>query len=248
MNFIKDYPLTANQKWCLNSVNYGCRFVCLSLHSANRMSRLPRGYICGIFEAAFPQSIAFPHRNAIICFLKVEHLTDKSGDYHVSLNKRLKKLLSETSGIAGISNSFSDLYNAKIAFAQAEAAIENGMITNSESDLYYFQSYALISLIINSTGNLPAEAYFSERLQKLIEHDKTGPISYLDTLRVFLRNSHSYSQTAQELYIHRSTVIDRIQRIERELNVDLKDADTCLHLEIILKAMEIENMVQKAWE
>ena len=51
------------------------------------------------------------------------------------------------------------------------------MITNQETDLFYFQSYALISLIINSMGNLPADAYFSERLQKLIRHDKEASVS-----------------------------------------------------------------------
>ena len=52
-----------------------------------------------------------------------------------------------------------------------------------ETVLFYFQSYALISMVINAVGNLPAEAYFSEQLQNLKKHDKTGPISYLDTLR-----------------------------------------------------------------
>ena len=76
--------------------------------------------------------------------------------------------------------------------------------------------------VINSTGNLPAKAYFTERLQKLIQHDKVGPISYLDTLRIFLWTSMSYSQTAEGLYVHRSTVVDRINQIERELDISLK--------------------------
>ena len=58
----------------------------------------------------------------------------------------------------------------------------------------------------------------------------------------------SFSQTAEELYVHRSTVVDRINRIERELNISLKDPDVRLQLEIILKAMEIEDMVQQSRE
>lgn len=73
-----------------------------------------------------------------------------------------------------------------------------------------------------------------------------GPISYLDTLRIFLWTSMSYSQTAEGLYVHRSTVVDRINQIERELDISLKDPDTRLQLEIILKAMEIEDMVHKS--
>ena len=85
-------------------------------------------------------------------------------------------------------------------------------------------------------------------MQKLIRHDKEASVSYLETLRVFLRCSMSFSQAAEELYVHRSTVVDRINRIERELGVDLKDPDTRLLLEIVLKAMEIESLVQEARE
>lgn len=46
----------------------------------------------------------------------------------------------ETSGIAGISNGFSELSGARITYAQAEAAIENGMVTNPETVLFCFQS------------------------------------------------------------------------------------------------------------
>ncbi|MGI6056149.1 MAG: PucR family transcriptional regulator [Bilifractor sp.] len=244
-NLVNEYPLTANQKWQLNLTRDGQRYVCISMHSANRLSRLPREYICRTFEEKFKDSCSFPKENAIICFVNTTDLMDAQGEYHAALNRKLKQFLTETSGIAGVSNGFSDLETARIAYIQAESAIENGSITAPDTDLFYFSTYALIGMIINSTGDLPAEAYFSERLQKLIKHDKDAPVSYLETLRVFLGNSMSYSKTANDLYIHRSTVIDRISRIERELNVDLKDPDTRLQLEIILKALEIEDMVRQ---
>ena len=245
-SLVNGYPLTANQKWALNLARDGRHFVCITQHSANRFSRLPRDYICGTFEQEFPESYAFPKKNIIVCFLNVAPLMDKQGEYYASLNSRMSKFLRETNGVAGISNAFTDPYGAHIAYIQAEAAIENGRITNPDTKMYYFKTYALINMVINSMGNLPAEAYFTERLQNLIRHDKTGPISYLETLRVFLRTSMSYSQTAEELFVHRSTVVDRISRIERELDISLKDPDTRLQLEIILKAMEIEDMVHNA--
>ena len=39
--------------------------------------------------------------------------------------------------------------------------------------------------------------------------------SYLETLKVFLEENMSYPAAAKRLYIHRSTLIDRIARIER---------------------------------
>lgn len=247
-NLVSGYPLTANQKWTLNLSQDGRRFLCITQHCANRASRLPRDYICGAFEREFSESYAFPQKNAIVCFLNVTPLADKQEKYYAVLNRRISKFLQETNGVAGISNTFTNLYSARIAYMQAEAAIENGKITNPGSKLYYFKTYALLNMVINSMGGLPAEAYFTERLQNLIKHDKVGPISYLETLRVFLRSSMSYSQAAEELYVHRSTVVDRINRIERELDISLKDPDTRLQLEIILKAMEIEDMMHNAKE
>jgi DNA-binding PucR family transcriptional regulator len=54
----------------------------------------------------------------------------------------------------------------------------------------------------------------------------------------------SYTATAKRLYIHRSTLIDRISRIERELGIDLRDSDRRLQLEILLKAMSIEDLMR----
>jgi len=247
-NLVNEYPLTANQKWKLNLLEPESHYVCISMHSANRISRLPREYICTAFENAFEGSCAFPKGNTIVCFLNVSGLSDKNGKYHAALNSRLRGFLRQTSGIAGVSNGFSDIYKARIAFVQAESAIENGQLASADTELYYFQSYALLGMIINSMGNLPAEAFFSEQMQTLIKHDAAATVSYLETLRVFLRNSMSYAQTASDLYIHRSTVVDRITRIKRELDVDLDDPDTRLELEILLKAMEIEAMVRRARE
>ena len=41
-----------------------------------------------------------------------------------------------------------------------------------------------------------------------------------------------------------STLIDRIARIERELQMDLSDSDRRLQLEILLKAIDIEEMLK----
>ena len=81
--------------------------------------------------------------------------------------------------------------------------------------------------------------YFTDGMRRLVEHDREGAVSYLDTLRCYLANSMSIAKTAKVLFIHRSTLLDRIGRIERELGCDLKDPDERLRIEILLKAQQI---------
>ena len=61
---------------------------------------------------------------------------------------------------------------------------------------------------------------------------------------ICVMTKQALKNAAQKLFIHRSTLIDRIARIERELNVDLQDSDQRLQLEILLKAIDIESILR----
>ena len=69
-------------------------------------------------------------------------------------------------------------------------------------------------------------------------------ISYVETLRVYLECNASVSKAASALYVHRSTLMERLQRIRRELDVDLDDPDVQLHLRLLLKALQMQARLQ----
>lgn len=53
---------------------------------------------------------------------------------------------------------------------------------------------------------------------------------YYRTLRVYLEENLNATQTARELYIHRSTLLYRLERIREILDSDLTDPDELLYL------------------
>ncbi len=55
----------------------------------------------------------------------------------------------------------------------------------------------------------------------------------------------SFSKAANALCVHRSTLVDRIARIERDLNIDLHDPDKRLQLQLLLKAIEIQRSIKE---
>ena len=168
----------------------------------------------------------------------------KGGSYNAALNRILNELMGQTGLCAGISNDFTDLFNIRVHYLQAQTAMENGLLFDGVGKLFYFSSYALTEMIINSLGGLPAEAYYPAGFKDLLEHDRDSGVSYLETLQVFLEENMSYTAASQKLFIHRSTLIDRISRIEKELNISLKDSDKRLQLELLLKAISIEEMLR----
>lgn len=242
---IGELPISPSQRCLLNAVNRRNTYVCVSLHSEARSERIPFGYMTEVFEETFPKSFAFIQDNEILGFISTGPLTDsKTNDFKAELNVRLRTFLKQMYLYAGISDPFMNLFDIRIHYAQAQCAADNGKLINPTDNLYWFASYALAELVINSLGGLPAEAYFPAGLSSLIEHDRTSGVSYLETLKVFLEENMSNTAAAARLYVHRSTLIDRIARIERDLQIDLKDPDQRLLLEILIKAIDIEKMME----
>ena len=137
----------------------------------------------------------------------------------------------------GISQEFTDPFSARSYYLQALAALDNGIRIRPDEILYHFRDYVLYELISNAQADLPLDMYCPDGLRHLIEHDKTSSISYVDTLRTYLNNHMAVTQTARDLYIHRSTLLERLERIQDILKEDLKDPDIRLQLQILLKAL-----------
>lgn len=242
---ISDMPISPNQRWLLNANRLRAHYVCISMHVLTPYSQMPASYICNIFEENFQNSFAFPSGSTVVGFIDLENLYDNKGDYHARLNDKLVPMLDAMKLIAGISNDFTDLYDAKLHYKQAEAAIENGVVVSPQLQYHYFSSYVLMEMVMNSLGGLPVETYYPKGLRELIRHDDNSGVSYLETLKVFLNKKMSYTAASKSLYVHRSTLIDRIARIERDLGIDLEDPDERLQLQLLLKAMEIEEKINR---
>lgn len=63
-------------------------------------------------------------------------------------------------------------------------------------------------------------------------YDREHATSFADTLFVFLKNSGGFVDTAKELFIHRSTLSYRIEKIQSITQIDLEDFLTRVYLEL----------------
>ena len=243
-NIINGMPVdTAHRKY-LDNMKVTKRFVCTLLQLRNRYAQIPVDYVCSKFDSVFPGSITFENRANIISFIETDPLETESG-YEAELLRRIDLLVGTMDLKVGLSTPFTDPYSARQYYSQAKAALENGLLFHPEATCYNFDDYALTELILNAQSDLPLDMYFSDGLRSLLDHDREAPISYIETLRVYLSQNMNVTRTAAELFIHRSTLLERLSRIERELGEDLDDPDVRLRLQILLKALEMQDTVQK---
>ncbi len=209
------------------------RYVCVKIVLSSNLASIPHSYLCNRLESAFPESMAFVHIDAVVGALVLDEFEGEGGEER--FRERLEEFVETVEASAGISNAFDDLEDIRFYYDQAAAALSAGQLYGQSLPCFFFKDYALVKLITNAFGEFPLEMYYPAGMRRLVEHDRENSVSYVETLRVYLQNNLSVTRTAQALFIHRSTLLDRIARIERELEADLRNPDDRLLLEILLK-------------
>ena len=74
-------------------------------------------------------------------------------------------------------------------------------------------------------------------LKTLIAHDREKGTQYVRTLKCWFENDYNATRTAKALFIHRSTFLDRMERIREIGKLDLDDPGSKLHLMLMLQVL-----------
>lgn len=110
---------------------------------------------------------------------------------------------------------FCNLLEARFYYRQAVIALETTMNFIEKPVLCYFQDYALTYALHNSLGELAPEYIIPKGLLELrAEDEREKDYSRWNTLKTYLDNEMNATQTARDLYIHRTTLQNRLKHIE----------------------------------
>lgn len=238
-DLVEGLPISLEQQRTLESFR-GTRFICARMQLASRLAKLPAGYICNELECSFPGSIAFVHESGVVGFIELDQAIAPEETSEETLKEKLVAFIHSMDIRVGVSDTFTDLIDARLYCMQATRVLECGELLRLQERYFSFQDLALTEMVLNATGELPYKMYFSQGLRRLAHHDATAEVSYLDTLRTYLENNMSVSKTAAALYIHRSTLLERLARIKRELESELQDPDERLRIQLVLKAQQVD--------
>ena len=191
-------------------------------------------YLLRELENCLPDCAAFEYESAMVAFVNLE----TSGVTEAQVYDRISVFLKELHLIAGVSNICSNLSMARYYYRQASIALEFGTREEPEKCCHRFSDYMLYYMLFSCTGEFPLEFFLSDGFQKFLQYDESSHADYTKTLRVYLNNNMNISQTAKELFIHRSTLLERLKKINSFLKVDLLQADERLMLSLILRILE----------
>ncbi len=163
------------------------------------------------------------YQNELVILMNRE-LGQGIGDYAV---EAMREAANRCHLRIGISREFHDLAEIRRYYGQARKALNYGELyfnKNHQHPLYYFHDYVLIEMLEICRRNENLMDFCNPKLIKLLEYDKDQGTDYMSTLYQYLENSCNVKKTADALFIHKNTLIYRLEKIRTVTDSSLSDS------------------------
>jgi len=131
----------------------------------------------------------------------------------------------------GISNAKSSLYQAAEAFEEARDALNIGHAYYPNQQVFLYRSL-LLERFLNGVSSETANSFYS-----VLFNRKTSRLfneEMLQTIQTFFDNSLNLSETARKLYIHRNTLVYRLEKVQKATGLDLRVFDDAVTFKLVM--------------
>lgn len=160
----------------------------------------------------------------------------KTGDSRETTRvaEQIDRALDEEVGIPhviGVGSVVNQLKDIARSFKEAQIAVDVGHVFSEEKTIMNFENLGIGRLIYQLPTTL-CEMFLSEVFKK-------GSIESLDeetlfTIHKFFENNLNVSETSRKLFVHRNTLVYRLDKIKKLTGLDLREFDNAIVLKVAL--------------
>lgn len=141
-------------------------------------------------------------------------------------------LMEETvqTAIVGIGEVKNTLAQLGESYAEAKRGMEVGRIFHPEINIYVFQKLMLERFLMNVAREEGLHFHallFNRKTAKLFTDEM------VQTIEMFFRKDLNLSDTARQLFIHRNTLVYRLDKVQRQTGLDLRSFDDAVTFKIL---------------
>jgi PucR family transcriptional regulator, purine catabolism regulatory protein len=142
---------------------------------------------------------------------------------------------------AGISRPVDGLSSLREAYREAKDAVSIANELGDKEDTTFYGDLKLFQLLLAlKERNLDhLRRFYQDTLGLLVEHDERKQGDLIRTLNGFFEANGNLAKAAQDLAVHRNTLVYRLERISELTEMNLDDADNRLILHLALKIQRV---------
>ncbi len=136
-----------------------------------------------------------------------------------------------TQAVVGIGTAITGVKDLARSFKEAQVALEVGKVFDTEKTIVCYDNLGIARLIYQLPTTL-CEMFLKEVFKK-------GSIESLDhetlfTIQRFFENNLNVSETSRKLFVHRNTLVYRLEKIKKLTGLDLREFDHAIIFKVAL--------------
>lgn len=189
-----------------------------------------------VIQNLFPdksKDFVFTISETDIVLIKEVRPNIESGDLEKLAFSIADTLLSEfyTRVNIGVGTVVDNVRNLAVSFREAQIALEVGKVFDTDKSIISYENLGIARLIYHLPTSL-CETFLKEVFKK-------GSIESLDqetlfTIQKFFENNLNVSETSRKLFVHRNTLVYRLEKIKKLTGLDLREFDHAIIFKIAL--------------
>ena len=145
--------------------------------------------------------------------------------------------------VIGIGTTARHLRELASRYKEAQVAIDVGKVFDDSKSIIHYENLGLGRIIYQLPTTL-CEMFLSEVFKK-------NPIESLDqetlfTINKFFENNLNVSETSRKLFVHRNTLVYRLEKIKKLTGLDLREFDHAIIFKVALMVKKYLNSQNKS--
>lgn len=215
-------------------------YLCMVIQLTSAEQDNTAGTICKYIKKEFQDASSFQKEKEIVSFFNLTRmgLTEEEAE------SKLICFIRDSFLKAGYSRTMQGHMNLRRQYLQARIALDVGRRHKPYVWVHKFNQMVLPYLMEQCVRTLPGQMICHEHLLELKRQDEIHETEYMLTLKTYLEQNLNATQTANELYIHRSTFLYRLEKIKAVLQSNLDDPEEIFYLNFSMRLLEQEEHEQ----
>lgn len=142
-------------------------------------------------------------------------------------------------GIGGIRELLSDVPMSR---QEAHKAMAISLHTQPKQKIVHFHEVLVEDLLLDTAGHPVLTALTSMLIEPIVAYDKEYGTELLATVHAFLRLGGNTKRVAEELFIHRNSVLYRLDRVNEIIQNDLNDPEVRFRLDVAMRVWKTKDI------
>jgi sugar diacid utilization regulator len=192
-------------------------------------------------QERYPGSLVDERDNLLVCLLRLAH-NGKDEQFKSSLTEIVRHGQDELHLrlSAGMGNPCCAVDDYRRSYAEASQALEVARCLSHVGECSHFDELGAYRYLYKFAQTDKLHDSYQGRIAALVEYDRQKDTNLLGTLEIYLECGGNAAKASCHLAIHRNTLLQRLERIEKLCMIDLEEWQQRLPLLIALKVYRLQ--------